>query len=317
MFSQNSKTGILGDKRWKENCLEYQALPVGFANANFSGMLGNPYLTGIKTPKYQQSAPKPQSADEMAVNNAKFLKGSRTENASMLLKAYMKEADKFEPPKISLRNEIDVGEGLYNELERYGREGEFFDYETREDFLKEVRTGVSGPIRRTQLVMNRGDQMVRQSIGTQAGLGKRNYEAEFNSKQLPEQKSILSKLEVALAKQKQLSVNSYAVQAIGSQPQAQVRKNFAELLRIMLVRGVTGINLDEIMPPNAPPTQSALSSGAGSSGAGTSVAGTSTEMSEVPTMQKQSSGTQTELSIKSPGKSTKTTSGDGGTGSST
>lgn len=317
MFSQNSKTGILGDKRWKENCLEYQALPVGFANANFSGMLGNPYLTGIKTPKYQQSAPKPQSADEMAVNNAKFLKGSRTENASMLLKAYMKEADKFEPPKISLRNEIDVGEGLYNELERYGREGEFFDYETREDFLKEVRTGVSGPIRRTQLVMNRGDQMVRQSIGTQAGIGERNYEAEFNSKQLPEQKSILSKLEVALAKQKQLSVNSYAVQAIGSQPQAQVRKNFAELLRIMLVRGVTGINLDEIMPPNAPPTQSALSSGAGSSGAGTSVAGTSTEMSEVPTMQKQSSGTQTELSIKSPGKSTKTTSGDGGTGSST
>jgi len=300
MFSQNSKTGILGDKRWKENCLEYQALPVGFANANFSGMLGNPYLTGIKTPKYQQSAPKPQSADEMAVNNAKFLKGSRTENASMLLKAYMKEADKFEPPKISLRNEIDVGEGLYNELERYGREGEFFDYETREDFLKEVRTGVSGPIRRTQLVMNRGDQMVRQSIGTQAGLGKRNYEAEFNKLPAPVQKTIMAKLQIALREQRMISINDY-LPATATQPVLQNR--FPELLRIMQVRGVTGINLDEIMPEPVPPTESALSSGAGSSGAGssgagTSVAGTSTEMSEVPTMQKQSSGTQTDITIK-------------------
>jgi len=302
MFSQNSKTGILGDKNWKENCLEYQALPVGFANAYFTGEMGNPFLTGIKTPKYQRSAPKPQSADEMAVNNAKFLKGSRTANATMLLKAYMKEADKFEPPKISLRNEIDEGEGLYNELERYGREGEFFDYETREDFMKEVRTGVSGPIRRTQLVMNRGDQMVRQSIGTQGGLGMRNYEAEFNSKQLTEQKSILSNLEKALGKQKQLSVNSYTALPLGNQPQAQVRKNFAELLRIMNVRGVTGINLDEIMPSSVPPTQSALSSGAGSSGAGTS-----TQMSEAPTIQKQTSGTQTQLTIKS-GKSKATES---------
>ena len=301
MFSQNSKTGILSDKRWKENCLEYQALPVGFANAYFTGGMGNPYLTGIKTPKYQRAAPKPQSADEMAVNNSRFLKGSRTSNASMLLKAYMKEADKFEPPKISLRNEIDEGEALYTALEQYGREGEFFNYETREDFMKEVRTGVSGPIRRTQLVMNRGDQMVRQTIGTQAGIGERNYEAEFNAKQLPEQKSILDNLERQLDTQKQLSVENYSARAPGSPykpTQPQVRKYFAELLRIINVRGVTGINLDEIMPVINPPTQGALTSKAGTSTPSATFVGSSTEMSAEPTIQKQTSGTQTDISIK-------------------
>lgn len=298
MFSQNSKTGILSDKRWKENCLEYQALPVGFANAYFTGGMGNPYLTGIKTPKYQRAAPKPQSADEMAVNNSRFLKGSRTSNASMLLKAYMKEADKFEPPKISLRNEIDEGQALYDELERYGREGEFFNYETREDFLKEVRTGVSGPIRRTQLVMNRGDQMVRQTIGTQAGIGKRNYEADFNSRQLKEQKIILEDLQTQLGNQMQLSVNNYSVKPISAQSQPQVQKNFAELLRIMNVRGVTGINLDEIIPPVQEVTEGGLKSAAGTSTPSATVVGSSTEMSSEPTLQKQTSGTQTDISIK-------------------
>lgn len=288
MFSQNSKTGILSDKRWKENCLEYQALPVGFANAYFTGAMGNPYLTGIKTPKYQRAAPKPQSADEMAVNNSRFLKGSRTSNASMLLKAYMKEADKFEPPKISLRNEIDEGQALYDELERYGREGEFFNYETREDFMKEVRTGVSGPIRRTQLVMNRGDQMVRQSIGTQAGTNT-NYEAMFNKRNLADQKKIMAALEVELREQGTISINDYTPASAG-QPVLQTR--FPELLRIIEVRGATGIDLDKLL---GVPTEGALKSAAGTSTpSATSVAGTSTETSAQPTQTE--SGAQTESS---------------------
>lgn len=286
MFSQNSKTGILSDKRWKENCLEYQALPVGFANAYFTGGMGNPYLTGIKTPKYQRAAPKPQSADEMAVNNSKFLKGSRTSNASMLLKAYMKEADKFEPPKISLRNEIDEGEGLYNELERYGREGEFFNYETREDFLKEVRTGVSGPIRRTQLVMNRGDQMVRQTIGTQAGTNT-NYEAMFNKRNLADQKRIIAGLQIALQRQRMISIDDYLP---GKATQPEIQNRFPELLRIMEVRGATGINLDRLL---GVPREGGLKSAAGTSASATSVAGSSTD--ENPALKKQSSATKTTL----------------------
>ena len=303
MFSQNSKTGILSDKRWKENCLEYKALPVGFANANFSGMLGNPYLTGIKTPKYQQSAPKPQSADEMAVNSAKFLKGSRTANASMLLREYQKQADKYEPPKVRINNPIDETQLLYQTLERYGRESELFDYESREDFLKSVRKGLSGPIVRNQLVMNRGDQIVRQTIGvsqeTQAGFGfLSNYEAEFNKRNIDDQKRIMARMQTQLRDERHISINDYLP---AKAKQIEMQQRFAELLRIADVRGAN-INLDTIF---GIPTSTQLKPS--QSEAGTSTAGTSTEMSGAPTVQKQTSGTQTTLTIKS-GKSKATES---------
>lgn len=287
-----TKTGILSDKHWKKNCLEYQALPVGFANANFPGAVGNPYLNGIKAPKYQQSAPKPQSADEMAVNSAKFLKGSKTANASKLLESYQKQADKYEPPKVRLNNPIDEIGLLYQTLERYGRESELFEYESREDFLKTVRKGLSGPIVRNQLVMNRGDQMVRQTIGvaTQVNFGDA-YQARFNALNLTDQKKILDELTRQINrevedKQSYLPSTARQVEAIGRLP---------ELLRIIRVRNVP-IDLDSVfMMPIPPPTPKATSSEAG-----TSAAGTSTEMSGAPTVQKQTSGTQTQLTIKSP-----------------
>lgn len=300
-----TKTGILSDKRWKENCLEYQALPIGFANANFSGMLGNPYLTGIKTPKYQQSAPKPQSADEMAVNSAKFLKGSRTANASMLLREYQKQADKYEPPKVRINNPIDEVGLLYQTLERYGRESELFDYESREDFLKSVRKGLSGPIVRNQLVMNRGDQIVRQTIGvsqeTQAGFGfLSNYEAEFNKRNRPDQEVIMAAMETQLQEQRHISIDDYI--PLSKTKQIEMQQRFAELLRIADVRGAN-INLDSIF---GIPTSTQLKPS--QSEAGTSTAATSTEMSEAPTAKKQTSGTQTKLTIKSSGKSKATES---------
>ena len=46
-----TKMGILSDRRLQDNCLEYEAFPVGFANADFEGNVGNPFLNGIKTPK--------------------------------------------------------------------------------------------------------------------------------------------------------------------------------------------------------------------------------------------------------------------------
>ena len=294
-----TKTGILSDKRWKENCLEYQALPVGFANANFAGGNANPYLNGIKTPKYQQSAPKPQSADEMAVNSAKFLKGSRTANASMLLNAYQKQAEKYEPPKVRLNNPIDEIGLLYQTLERYGRESELFEYESREDFLKTVRKGLSGPIVRNQLVMNRGDQMVRQTIGvaTQVDYGDA-LQARFNAMNLPDQKKILDGLTREINRSG-VDTASY-LPATARQPEAIGR--LPELLRIIRVRGIP-VDFDTIfmMPKGLPESSTQSSAGV------ISEAGTSTEMSEEPTVRKQSSGTQTQLTIKS-GKSKATES---------
>ena len=35
------------------DCESYKPLPIGYANAKFQGNRGNPFLDGIKTPKYQ------------------------------------------------------------------------------------------------------------------------------------------------------------------------------------------------------------------------------------------------------------------------
>jgi len=97
-----TKTGILSDKMMRENCKDYSFLPVGFANSEFIGIMGNPYLPGIKTPKYQRSAPRPVSADVMAVEASRFMKGNRAVNARMILDNYQKEIKEYKPPKVSL-----------------------------------------------------------------------------------------------------------------------------------------------------------------------------------------------------------------------
>jgi hypothetical protein len=96
------KTGILSDSAMRENCKDYSFLPVGFANSEFIGVMGNPYLPGIKTPKYQRSAPRPVSADVMAVEAARFMKGNRAVNARIILNNYQKEVKEYKPPRVSL-----------------------------------------------------------------------------------------------------------------------------------------------------------------------------------------------------------------------
>ncbi len=61
---------MLGDPMMDINCEEYKPLPVGYANSKFVGMAPNPMLSGVKTPKYQVTAPRPVSAAVMAVNLA-------------------------------------------------------------------------------------------------------------------------------------------------------------------------------------------------------------------------------------------------------
>ena len=96
-----SRTGILSDKMMKENCVDYKMLPLGFANSEFSGNLSNPYLQGIKTSKYQMSAPKPASADVAAVSRARLMVGNRQNNARLMLDQYQKEAKEWVAPKVS------------------------------------------------------------------------------------------------------------------------------------------------------------------------------------------------------------------------
>ena len=96
-----SRTGILSDAMMEENCMDYKILPLGFANSEFSGGLSNPYLQGIKTSKYQMSAPKPASADIAAVSRARLMVGNRPANARLMLDQYQKEAKEWVAPKVS------------------------------------------------------------------------------------------------------------------------------------------------------------------------------------------------------------------------
>ncbi len=96
-----SRTGILSDAMMEENCMDYKILPLGFANSEFSGGLSNPYLQGIKTSKYQMSAPKPASADVAAVSRARLMVGNRPANARFMLDQYQKEAKEWVAPKVS------------------------------------------------------------------------------------------------------------------------------------------------------------------------------------------------------------------------
>ena len=96
-----SRTGILSDAMMEKNCIDYKILPLGFANSEFSGGLSNPYLQGIKTSKYQMSAPKPASADIAAVSRARLMVGNRQANARLMLDQYQKEAKEWVAPKVS------------------------------------------------------------------------------------------------------------------------------------------------------------------------------------------------------------------------
>ena len=62
-----SRTGILSDDHFDKNCFEYSAMPMGYAQVHKIQLPPNP-LPGIKPSKYPVVAPRPQSADVVAVN---------------------------------------------------------------------------------------------------------------------------------------------------------------------------------------------------------------------------------------------------------
>ena len=97
-----SRTGILSNESMEEECIDYKALPLGYINSEYSGNLSNPFLQGIKTPKYQRAAPKPASADVVATSVARLVPGNRQVNARKILDAFQRDAKEWKPPPVNL-----------------------------------------------------------------------------------------------------------------------------------------------------------------------------------------------------------------------
>jgi hypothetical protein len=170
-----TRTGILSNSSSEINCEEYKPLPVGYANANFQGGPGNPFLLGIKTPKYQRAAPRPVSADVMAVNHAQIMGGAnKFADARAMLDFYIVEGKKFKPPPVELRSlEDDVAE-LHNflfsgKVDAEGQSRGFGalggkNYTSKEEFINDYYALSSGPVPRV-FRENRGTAILKQTIG--------------------------------------------------------------------------------------------------------------------------------------------------------
>jgi hypothetical protein len=78
------RTGILSDKYFEENCVEYVSQE-RYENATFVGNFKNGFLNGVKTPYYQRTAFQAASPDVEAVNLAKLYKGNVYSNANSIL----------------------------------------------------------------------------------------------------------------------------------------------------------------------------------------------------------------------------------------
>ena len=159
-----TKTGILSDKMLEVNCKDYKALPIGFANSEFQGNMSNPFLPGIKTPKYQRSAPKPVSADVVAVSTARFLQGNRAENARLILDQYQREAKEYTPPPVNLAK---INRDIMDKRERENRQA-------------------VNPLPRVFAGVTRGELATKQAMGTHA-------EPTLNIKRLMEKYSKYTK----------------------------------------------------------------------------------------------------------------------------
>ena len=288
-----TKKGILSDANIMKNCLDYKALPVGFANAEFLGSTSNPFLTGIKTPKYQRSAPKPASADVVAVNNSNMYGGNKFVNARKMLDQYQKEARDFKPPPINPET-LDP----YEFQMITGEEGLFLTGEEARERYKEIleqqRTGVRGRMKAEEQAVNilqrtfrgnRGDKITKQTIASQSDrpLTEALYKQFYELGGADRQKGVSRKIYSILLKQG-ITPEDYGVSftEIGTTGDAKKRADQTiRMVETLLARGGdASLALSMLNPlsqlPAKQPSQSVSS---------TSVAGTSTIMSEALTLQ--------------------------------
>jgi len=287
------RTGILSDDHFKKNCMEYQATRLGVFNADFQGDLINSFYDGIKTPKYQRSAPKPQSLDVLAVNQANLYKGNKAKIARDILQQEQTSAREFRPPPVKLKSAEEQFEEDYEYMMRVNP-----DFPLFED-LGEERKRITTLEREQQqtayqrmIAPSRGTQIVKQTISSQTDMGGldinlNRYMLNFRNKDEKEQKALLTRLEGVFRKQN-INPNAYNIdfreanKNILSNRQTTAR----EAITALFARNAN-VNIDDVfgMPTltNVPPV-------AGTSTAGTStsqsVAGSSTQASEAPTIKR-------------------------------
>ena len=192
-----SRTGILSDAMMEKNCIDYKILPLGFANSEYSGGLSNPYLQGIKTSKYQMSAPKPVSADVAAVNRARLMVGNRQTNARLMLDQYQKEAKEWVVPKVS----ASAMNRMYKDVAR--------------NVAGEIINQVVSILPRSSPGQTFGDSITKQTIGLQSQelseLQKR-YIRHYASLPPPRQREIGLELVNQLRKDG-INLNQYGISA--------------------------------------------------------------------------------------------------------
>jgi hypothetical protein len=276
------RTGILSDSHFKKNCLDYQAPRIGVFNADFAGDTMNPFFDGIKTPKYQRSAPKPQSLDVLAVNQAALYKGNRQKIARDILQQEQTSAREFKPPPIKLRT-----------VEQQNDEN--FDYAIRAglnifDDIEGIRKSTEEASRVEQQTMkrmiatNRGTQMTKQTISTQTQ-NIQKYLLSFMNKSPDEQKTLLNVFGNQLIRQG-VNVREYNLELTGTEVGKTDRRTriVERLLEIANARGAN-IDLEDMFNPlGRLPLPTGMGSTSTASQAGTSV-GTSTQASIAPTVE--------------------------------
>jgi len=291
------RTGILSDDHFNKNCLEYQASRLGVFNADFQGDLINPLYDGIKTPKYQRSAPKPQSLDVLAVNQANLYKGNKAKIARDILQQEQTSAREFRPPPVKLKSAEQQFQEDYDYIMTVNP-----DFSLFED-LGEERKRITTLEREQQqtaykrmIAPSRGTQVVKQTISSQTDMGGLDVNLNrlmlsFRNKDEKEQKGLLTRLERTFRKQ---NINPLDYNIDFREANKNVlssRQNTAREAITALFARNANVNLENIFEI---PTLSNLPPVAGTSTAGTStsqsVAGTSTQASQAPTIQKQSSG---------------------------
>ena len=306
------RTKILSEKKVKDECLSYHAFPVGYANADFEGGLSNPFLTGIKVSKYQRSAPKPVSADVMAVNSAKFMTGNRQQNARNLLSQYQTEVKAWKPPPVNLRTADEIWDQVSERLIDQGRLTEIGEYpdqpedvkaeirREREDIFydKQARSVAQARI----AAASRGTQLVVQSIATQADIpSMAEILARYRS--LPnkdKQKTMLTEvldvlrsesillpgLDIKKAQYGKNSEREEQVKIIVERAYAQGSQvQFLDAFTVQLATNPP-VASKTPSPPTSPPTSPPMGTGSSSSGAITSYAQATTQGTALSTTTK-------------------------------
>jgi hypothetical protein len=252
-----TKTGILSDRNYMKNCESYKPLPIGFANANFVGNRPNPNLPGVKTVKYQRSAPRPVSADVLAVNLARMNpQGNSFKTARNIMDMYVQKGKEFRPPPVKIRSlEEDLEElhaFIFGDLYQ-GDIGAAMDYTNLQDFMNDYYGMLSGP-RPKIYRQNRGDAILKQTISTAVqvdDIPDRNfYLAHFNGLQRTQQEQIYRNLYRVL-RTEGVNVSQYQV---GNQPsKGDLQSSMPRLLEIIYSRGVN-IDLERAFQMISPAT---------------------------------------------------------------